>query len=67
VHHEPPTSFALLAVVFYSLVFLGIVGFLKRVSCALASFMEVEARVFLLSNHSIISDSSDQLSQNLSQ
>jgi len=28
VHHEPPTSFALLAVVFYSFVFLDIIRFL---------------------------------------
>lgn len=66
VHHKPPTSFALLAVVFYSFVFLSIVRFSKSLSRALASFKEVEVRDFLLSNHSIISDSSDQLSQILS-
>ena len=48
VHHEPPTSFALLAVVFYSFVFLSIAWFLKRLSRALASFREVEVRDFLL-------------------
>ena len=48
VHHEPPTSFALLAVAFYSFVFLSIAWFLKRLSRALASFKEVEVRDFLL-------------------
>ena len=48
VHHEPPTSFALLAVVFYSFVFLNIVWFLNRSSRTLASFKEVEVRDFLL-------------------
>ena len=48
VHHKPPTSFALLAVVFYSFVFLSIAWFLKRLSRALASFREVEVRDFLL-------------------
>ena len=48
VHHEPPTSFALLAVVFYSFVFPGIAWFLKILSRALASFKEVEVRDFLL-------------------
>ena len=48
VHHEPPTSLALLAVVFYSFVFLCIVRFLKILSRALASFEEVEVRDFLL-------------------
>ena len=67
VHHEPLTSFALLAVVFYSFVFLSIAWFLKRLSRALASFKEVEVRGFLLLNYSIIPASSDQLSQNLSQ
>ena len=46
VHHEPPTSFALLAVVFYSFVFLSIAWFLNRGSRALASFKEVEVRGF---------------------
>ena len=48
VHHKPPTSFALLAVVFYSFIFLSIVWFLNRGSRALVSFKEVEARDFLL-------------------
>ena len=48
VHHEPPTSFALLAVVFYSFIFLSIVWFLNRGSRALAPIMEVEVRDFLL-------------------
>ena len=48
VHHKPPTSYALLAVVFYSFVFLCIVRFLKILSRALASFEEVEVRDFLL-------------------
>jgi len=46
VHHEPPTSFALLAVVFYSFVFLGIAWFFKRLSRAQASMMEVCVRDF---------------------
>jgi len=48
VHHEPPTSYALLAVVFYSFVFLGIVRFFKKISRAQASVMEVWVRDFLL-------------------
>ena len=48
VHHKPPTSFALLAVVFYSFVFLSIAWFLKRLSRALASFKEAWVRDFLL-------------------
>ena len=48
VHHKPPTSFALLAVVFYSFVFLGIAWFLKRLSRALASFKEVKVRDFFV-------------------
>lgn len=48
VHHKPPTSFALLAVVFYSFVFLGIAWFLKRLSRALASLKEVEVRDFFV-------------------
>ena len=48
VHHEPLTSFALLAVVFYSFIFLSIAWFLKRLSRALASFEEVKVRDFLL-------------------
>ena len=53
VHHEPLTSFALLAVVFYSFVFLSIAWFLKRLSRSLASFEEVEVRDFLLCVYSI--------------
>ena len=49
VHHEPLTSFALLAVVFYSFVFLGIAWFLKRLSRALASMSEVGVRDFCYS------------------
>ena len=52
-HHEPLTSFALLAVVFYSFVFLSIAWFLKRLSRSLASFEEVEVRDFLLCVYSI--------------
>ena len=48
VHHKPPTSFALLAVVFYSFVFLSIAWFLIGLSRALASMSEVGVRDFLL-------------------
>ena len=54
VHHKPPTSFALLAVVFYSFVFLNIAWFLKRLSRTLASFKEVGVRDFLLCRYILI-------------
>ena len=57
VHHEPPTSFALLVVVFYSFVFLGIVTFLKSCSRIQASVMEAWVWDFLLCWYSIISGS----------
>ena len=70
VHHKPPTSFALLAVVFLCLVFLGIVLFLKRLSRALASFKKVEVRDFLLyfgTNFQVVFGVKASLSQKVSQ
>ena len=70
VHHEPLTSFALLAVVFYSFVFLSIVWFLKRFPRALISFEEVDARDFLLyfgTNFQVVLMKSGDLAQILAQ
>ena len=70
VHHKPPTSFALLAVVFYSFVFLSIVWFLNRGSRALASFEEVEVRGFLLcfgTKFQVVFGAKASLSQKVSQ
>ena len=70
VHHKPPTSFALLAVVFYSFVFPGIAWFLIGLSRALASFEEVEVRDFLLyfgTNFQVFLMKSGDLAQILAQ
>ena len=69
-HHEPLTSFALLAVVFYSFVFLSIAWFLKRLSRTLASMEEVGVRDFLLyfgTNFQVVFGVEAYLSQKVSQ
>ena len=70
VHHKPPTSLALSAVVFYSFVFLVIAWFLKWLSRALASFKEVEVRDFLLcfrTSFQVVFGDKLRLSQKVSQ
>jgi len=46
VHHEPLTSFALLAVVFLYSIFLGIVWFMNKSSHAAVSGLEAWVRNF---------------------
>ena len=53
VHHEPLTSFALLAVAFLCPEFPSIVWFLNRMSRALASIEEVRGRDFLLCSRNL--------------